>query len=379
MNKKVIAVAISSALGAPAFAHAQESNVQVFGRLNAEYAVHASQGQGPRGERVDVDTIQTPSSEIGFKGEETLGGGLAAWFQCASTADVRGQTQAGFCSRNSGLGLKGSYGNVWVGNWDTPFKRIAGSNVVFPQTGIGGVSFLLFGGSTTTNGRDLPGVFARRQNNSINVDLPSVRGLQLMLSTSSTNQATAATTSAAGAKPRLYSAGARYDNGPLNVGLAWEQHRNFQPAIANAGSDTGWLITTGYTLGAVRLGGLYTQQKFDTGPGAELKASAWHVVGDWRFSGPHGIRAGYTKAQDTTGGGAAVTGSNSVRAASGPDTGASLWQVRYYQVLSKRTEIDGGYVRLDNKASALYSLGGLSAPAGGADQSAWFVSMRHRF
>src|SRR5919106_5844085 len=123
MQKKLLAVAVAGALGAPAVVMAQASTVQVFGRMYVEYSFAVDQGNaaGPTFfERSDADFIQTPGSNIGFKGEEKLGGGLSAWFQCESTADFRGIGHEGWCSRNSALGLKGGFGNLFIGNWDAP-------------------------------------------------------------------------------------------------------------------------------------------------------------------------------------------------------------------------------------------------------------------
>ncbi|MFN7088136.1 MAG: porin, partial [Burkholderiales bacterium] len=111
MQKKLIAIAVAGALGAPALAMAQASTVQVYGRVTAEYG-YVDQGSG----KPNTDLLQTPGgSAIGFKGEEKLGGGLSAWFQCESSADIRGQNQDGWCSRNSAVGFKGGFGNVYIG------------------------------------------------------------------------------------------------------------------------------------------------------------------------------------------------------------------------------------------------------------------------
>src|SRR5690348_10752478 len=141
MQKKLLAVAVAGALGAPAFALAQNATVNVSGRIYLEYG-KVNQGSG----LVDVDMMQTPGSNIGFRGEEKLGGNMSAWFQCESTADVRGQNQDGFCGRNSAVGLKGGFGNVFMGVWDTPFKRVqdaTGSN----DTGLYGSAFVLMNNS----------------------------------------------------------------------------------------------------------------------------------------------------------------------------------------------------------------------------------------
>jgi predicted porin len=387
MQKKLLAIAVAGAF-APAIAQAQASTVQVYGNLYYEYA-WINQGHFPNGDHVNVDQMQTPGSEIGFKGEEKLGGGLSAWFQCASTADMRGQSQEGWCSRNSALGLKGAFGNVWVGNWDTPFKRVGGANRIVNETGAFGASFLLTGGATTVNGAATPALFSRRQNNSINYDSPSFGGFNVMVSTSATNTATANTAGATANKPRLWSLGAMYRNGPLNVGAAYETHKDFSPGgTAFSGTDKGWILSGGYQLGTLRLGALYTDRKYETGAGTDLKVAAWHLAADWKFAGPHGLRAGYTRANDTKGNYTGpIPGSNAMLVGNNNagGTGASLWQIHYVNTLSKRTEATIGYARLDNKNNARYALGGVggtsasSAPSAGNDMHVWGVSLRHRF
>ena len=96
MQKKLMAVAVAGALGAPAVALAQSSTVQIYGTMYVEYS-YVDQGTSTTGPRQNVDILQTPGSNIGFKGEEKLGGGLSAWFQCESTADPRGQSADGWC------------------------------------------------------------------------------------------------------------------------------------------------------------------------------------------------------------------------------------------------------------------------------------------
>ena len=143
MNKKIMALAVAGAFGAPAAALAQASNVQIFGTVYVEYA-YAKQGNSGNaagalnGELVNIDFLQTPGSEIGFKGEEALGGGTSAWFQCTSTMDVRGSAPQGFCGRNSALGVKGGFGNFFAGNWDMPTKRTAGAVRILSDTGVFG-------------------------------------------------------------------------------------------------------------------------------------------------------------------------------------------------------------------------------------------------
>ncbi|MCX7135185.1 MAG: hypothetical protein NTW47_00610, partial [Proteobacteria bacterium] len=102
MNKKIMALAVASALAAPAVVLAQASNVQIFGTMYMEYA-GAHQGQAGAvsvpntfsniggasssnfsakaagGDLQNVDILQAPGSEVGIKGEEALGGGYSVW------------------------------------------------------------------------------------------------------------------------------------------------------------------------------------------------------------------------------------------------------------------------------------------------------------
>jgi predicted porin len=128
---------------------------------------------------------------------------MSAWFDCQSSADFRGVNGDGFCTRNSAVGLKGGFGNVFVGIWDTPFKRTIG-NVGGRDTGIFGTAGPLAGNSTSTTDGASAGVFKRRQRNSINYDSPSFGGFQVMAAVSSTNSSTGVTATAANAKPRIF-------------------------------------------------------------------------------------------------------------------------------------------------------------------------------
>jgi predicted porin len=146
MNKSLMAVAVAGAFITPALVFAQTATVQVYGRATVEYG-YADQGTG----RPNTDMFQTPGgSAVGFKGQEQLGGGMSAWFQCESSADVRGLNQDGFCSRNSAIGLKGGWGNLHFGRWDTPFKRATLGMVGAGDTGLLGAAFTMVGNSTGT-------------------------------------------------------------------------------------------------------------------------------------------------------------------------------------------------------------------------------------
>ena len=454
MNKKIMALAVASALAAPAVVLAQASNVQIFGTMYMEYA-GAHQGQAgaaslpntftksggqsssnfsaiaANGDLQNVDILQSPGSEVGVKGEEALGGGNSVWFQCASTADIRGAGTGGgiqgFCGRNSAIGLKTAMGNAYMGNWDMPMKRTAGAVRIVSDTGIWGAGPLLFGNSTSLNAGASPTVFSRRQNGSLFYDSPVFSGFQAFAGISTTGSTTAnqgITQAQSGAKPRAWGLAANYSNGPLLLTAGYENHSNFRPtggAIVSAsgaqvneasglvqldrtvagglggsssfaGTDSGFQLGGRYQFGPVKVGLLYTNQRFDTGiqnglitatanTATELKVTAFNLAGEWAIVGPHALRGGYTKAHNTSGNygggtaGALLVGNRVANGGAG-QTGATIQQVQYVYNASKRTEMTAGYVALRNDANARYSLGGLAVPTAGTNQSAFAVSIK---
>jgi predicted porin len=377
MNKKLMAVAVAGALAAPAAVMAQ-STVQMYGSVYMEYSF-VNQGTSANGlsDAANVDMLQTPGSNIGFKGEEKLGGGMSAWFQCESSADFRGVNGDGFCTRNSAIGFKGGLGNAFIGIWDTPFKRTIG-NVGARDTGIFGSAGLLAGNSTSTTDGASNGVFKRRQRNSINYDSPNFGGFQFMGAMSSTNSSTGVTSTSPQAKPRIWSVAASYKMGALDLGAGWEQHTK---AYVGGGDEDGYQLSAAYTLGnGLKMGFMFTEQNADTAVGANAEVQAYQLGVEWKIAGPHNVHLGYTVADDMEGTVGAAMGSRPVVAAGG-DTGAKMWQIRYVHDLSKRTWVGVGYVQLKADNNANYTLGGLSGAAngnGGKDR-AFALNMNHRF
>ena len=394
MNKKLMAVAVAGAFFAPAAALAQNATVQLYGKATVEYG-YADQGAG----RPSSDVFQTPGgSAVGVKGEEKLGGGMSAWFQCESSADVRGINGDGFCTRNSAIGLKGSWGNLHFGRWDTPFKRAMVGMVGAGDTGLFGAAFLMAGNSTGTIASGGGGfsvnlgrnIWKRRESSLIYYESPSFSGFEVLAAYSAAN-ATRATDFTTGAKPRVMSIAGTYNNGPLSVGLAYEKHSDFG-GVGGGNDDRGWNIGAAYTFaGKVKVGAQYIDTKYETSATTDAKKKNWMVGVEWNISGPHNLDAAYVVAGDTKGSAtAADVAAAGINAGNGPITvnalgsGAKLYQIAYRHTLSKRTWFKVGYVRVDNDGNSVggasYSLGGLRAPAlMGETQSAWAMYAEHKF
>jgi len=348
MHKKLMAAAVAGALMAPAAAaYAQTSTVNIYGRITYEYGV-ADQGRN----KPSSDYADSPGgSAIGFRGEEKLGGNLSAWFQCESSADVRAMDQTGFCTRNSAVGFKGGFGNVFFGRWDTPFKRAMNQGSVgAEETGILGMSFLAFGGSGGANATHnaygaLPanfesGIpqldaiiggqtgasgetqqrqrFKRREAGLTYYESPNFGGFQVLAAFSSGNGAfdNEVVDGQQNQKPRVLSIGGTYVAGPLAIGAGYERHKQFGPvtflgfvggvptAIDNPTSqdDTGWGISAAYTFaGKVKVGATYLDREWEPINGFDLKKKTWTIGVDWNIVGPHSVSAQYSDAGDSKG------------------------------------------------------------------------------
>ena len=426
MDKKVMVVAVAAAVGAPALAHAQASTVQIYGSVRGEWSVR-DEGTG----RNKYNQMVNPgSSYIGFKGEEKMAGGMSAWFQCESTIDIGGAGTS-LCMRNSAVGLKGGFGNVWFGNWDLPYKLASGSSYrPFDTTGATGPAALLHnetsgnslpgtattsatalvstvqvGGSTVLQGATQGGAtvfantstgnatsFHRRSNHMIQYHTPNWNGLTLMAAYTAKNQGT--NTGAGANVPNIWSLGATYNNGPIYVGAGYEKHKSLRVATVATGNqgldDKAWNINAAYTFASVgfKLGAIYERLDYSQVAGLSTKRNAYGFFGDWKMGGPHTLRAHYTVAGDSSGGGAAVgriggSSGAAVGTATGAvantDNGAKMYALQYGYALSKRTEVNVFYVRLDNDRAALYRLQSGSSTNTGQDQNAYGMQVRHSF
>jgi len=391
MNKKLMAVAVAGALAAPALAFAQASTVQIYGKITYEYGI-ADQGDG----RPNVDYADSPGgSAIGFKGEEKLGGGLSAWFQCESSADVRAMDQTGFCTRNSAIGLKGAFGNVHFGRWDTPMKRALNVGTVgATETGLLGMSFMAFGGSggadaTASADGTVRQRWKRREAGLSYYESPNFNGFQVLAAFSSGNAAAdnSAVDSTANAKPRVQSLAATYNNGPIGIGVAYERHQEFSSTWSGstAGDDHAWGVSAAYTFAGpkLKIGATYLDAKWETGPGRDLGKKTWTIGAEWNIAGPHNIEAQYANADDSTGNSLVGVSTNAAPCPGGvcrSDTGGQDYSIAYVYNFSKRTDIRLGYHKQDNDANASYKLGNTAAPLRAGDsQSAYAMYISHKF
>lgn len=404
MNKKLIAIAVGSALGAigaPSVAFAQASTVTLSGNVNVGYGYYdnggagfAAAGGGAAGvAKVKTDAMYNSESEWVLAGQENLGGGLSAYFRCATTLDMWGGTASNMCARTSYVGLKGNFGSVSWGNHDTPMKRMIGLYDPFPigaphgQGGgmYNGTSSALGNGGSTVATAGTNSSFSRRQNNLITYDMPRINGFDAAIAYTAVNEATLATVASTIQKPRLWSAMVNYTNGPFMVGIGYEQHRDYNPGAVAAytgGKDTSYQIGAAYTFrNALKVSAQFVRMNYDNITlGTDLSVRSWGVFADWAISGPHALRLGYGNQGDTKGsyaGGAVGTLTGNGGAG---NSGSQKFMSEYGYSLSKRTTAYLHYSRQMNDQNSNQAIGtGGDTVNFGETQSFTGMRFQHRF
>jgi predicted porin len=396
MQKKLLALAVAGAFVAPAAALAQSSTVQIYGTVIVNYNIADFGKASATVDKPSSDYLNAHDSNIGFRGEEKLAGGLSAWFQCESSLTLSSGGNDGFCARNSGMGFKGGFGNVFVGTWDTPMKLTAAPARPYSTSGIFGMGGMMWNESGNNVGNGALGLagptgagtsgqfensFTRRQNNTINYHA-DFRGVGVFAQMSAANESTASTSAMTVQKPRMWGLGVNYAAGPMYLGAGYERHKDFNPASQatyTGGNDSAWTLSGAYTIGTFKLSGLFSHLKYEALPGADLKVSSWGVFGDWAIGGPHKLRASYVDQRDTKGSAIGTIGSYVGNGGAG-STGAKQYTLQYAYGFSKRTEVNFGYARIANEANAIQRLQ-TSGPRAfaGENQSAFAIGVKHSF
>src|SRR5512143_1016794 len=386
MNKKLVALAVAGVLGAP-LAQAQTANVTLYGRVNLDVEfvngkIYNNNEAQPATCNKTFNTggcftttptvyrMSTNSSRFGLRGTESLGGGLNAIFQVESSIDPAhaGGTLAG---RESFIGLQGGWGTAKIGRFLTPYDDIHPifGNVPTLTTSILSTASLWAQGFVPTSA----GGFDDRVNQSIRYDSPNLSGFTFsaqygMQGQQYANPGAPITTPTTN-NASIFSAGAFYNNGPIQLGVGytgnWGVRGTQQVAVVSptpAGTSTtgrklndyAFSVAGAYNFTIVRLGAVYERLKYDNGglAGGDITRNFWGAS----LTGNLGPGQGYFfYGQASNGAGSAPDGARVGGLVKGPDTKAAQWELSYTYPLSKRTLLYTGYVKLINKDHAQYN------------------------
>ena len=132
MNKKIIATAVTAALVLPmAVSNAADSEtetVKVYGKLHMNLGKYDAVGTVN-----DNWRLNSFASRLGFKGQQKLDAGLSGTYQFETEVGMDSGVTS-FATRNTYLGLKGRFGEVRLGQHDSPLKMAQGKFDQFGDT-----------------------------------------------------------------------------------------------------------------------------------------------------------------------------------------------------------------------------------------------------
>jgi predicted porin len=354
------------AMGAACSGHAgAQSSVTLYGRLNTaleySYANTATDGTRLGG----VGRLTNNRSVFGMRGEEGLGGSLKAIWQIESNVSLdTGQGQ--IAGRNSRIGLQGSAGTLFMGHWQTPYTEATSTYDPYYPTTAGYMALIGNGSTSSSDNVQDTSAFDRRQKNIIVYKTPSLAGFSGAAAWGINEEKTTVPRN-----PGLYSFSAAYDNGPLNVVLAYEIHQHYQTANRN---DDAMKAGISYKFPSTTVALLYERLHYRTATG-DLTRNGYYASVVQKL-GPGSVRVGFGLASNGAGNATETVGFFR----SGAETGATQVTVGYDYPLSKRTALYAYYSRINNKRNAIYDFAinelGVSA---GADPQTVALGMRHFF
>lgn len=205
MQKKIIALAIASALTVPAMAFA---DVNISGQVNMSIDVQKD-GMVNQGTSNNLTSNQ---SRIIFKGSEDLGSGNSVIWQLDNRFNADTGSAGGMWTGNTFLGMQSnSMGTLRVGNIDSAYKSSTRNlDVFFDVAGDNRAGVGAAGGGLLTHDK--------RYSNAMNYNSPNMGGLSVAASTAFGSEGAAS----GDTKASLYSLAGMYSMDAIYATLAYE-------------------------------------------------------------------------------------------------------------------------------------------------------------
>lgn len=337
------------ALAATPLMAAAQSNVTLYGRLDASVNYQRYSGTATRGSD-SLTAVSSDTSFWGLRGSEDLGGGLRAYFKMESQFQIDTGAQGNpsvLFNREAYVGLGSSqYGQIQLGSQFAPAIWLSLKTDPFLRSNLGHNATLFQGP---------PNGYAIVYDNAIQYLTPTIGGFSGRVMASAGE---------GGLGPN-WSASADYKGQSLYMGFVYDDYE-FPGALVgrpgtNVDSHTFALAAT-YALPAVKL----------------------HAWAQWnKVSGLDKVK-GYMLGMTVPVGRGEVRASVQLRDAGSADT--TLFAAGYFHLLSKRTTLYGVVGKLNNEGPVAFGMlpsraEGLARgfPAAGEDVAGIQLGIRHLF
>ena len=357
-------------------AHAQ-SNVTIYGAVDATVDVVNANGASNGASRGTFNRVSSNSSFLGFKGSEELGNGLSAIFQLESGVALDTNGGVPNSGRTSFVGLSSrDYGTVVAGLLSGPTRNAALMvDQNFGNAGPGLVSSIVGkpGGGAGT------GTFDTRFSNAIAYISPSFNGLTVTTAyTTGENKSVGNARAANVINTTGYDIGVTYERGRSKTALTHaEVHNRLSDGAIGTNLDQTKItrLATVYSFdGGHKLGALVEQNKnvYSGLASAELSRITWGLTGKYAISQNGAIIGQYFVANSP----------NGSFYMNNDDRKASLYELGYEHRLSKRTVLKTAYTVLGNQANSNFDFATNAVAGGtgnGTDYKVLSAGIRHLF
>jgi predicted porin len=326
---------VLAALALLACAPAQaQSEVNVYGIVDAGLVRESG---APKGAVTNLSSGVASGSRLGFRGSESLGGGMKASFVLENgfNADTGASGQGGLLfGRQAYVGLGGAFGLLTLGRQYSPYyKALRDVGDPFGAVNLAGRA----GNIMATN---------TRVDNTVEYVTPTASGWQADL-------AYVAGESAAGsAGNRALSGALAYGRGPLRV--QWAAHQLNNATATDHANNT--LLAASYDAGALILHAAAARNR-----GLGRADSRDWVTGLTVPLGADRVLLSRVRRDD--------------RSAAAQD--ATQWGIGYFHALSPRTDLYAAYASILNRRGAAYTVG--NATDKGSGSKAANLGVRHAF
>jgi len=422
MQKKLLGMAVAAALVAPAVALAQ---VQVYGTANMT-VTSTKYGESTAGTpSVSKMAVNSHSSNFGIRSSETLGGGMTGWVQYEFNTQLERNidpVSGNGTPRNSAVGVRGGFGNVYFGTWETPMastfrlwdvgtvggfgpttsvsmrRENTGSS---PSRNCGQVLAGSTGGVITTpttlcshgegagGGTGTPAGYAlwRRYGSAIHYDSPAFSGFAFRISyqpnetKSVTSTGDSFATIGSGGTPIVAENPSSWSSSLTWTGMggkarAFVSNMQAKDWSSIGQTDGGWNVGGGYDFGFANVGAQYETYKYKAGGATGDQVAVGYAFGLAIPLGSGKIGASY-----------AIQNDFKVDTGAKPDNGGKMYNVGYEWNLSKRTVASFGYAAIKNDTAAAYTWTGMppnqtgynTTTLNGSDPSNIYIGLRHSF
>jgi len=368
MKKSLIAIAVLAATSSAAFA---QSNVTIYGILDAGIT---SERGGAQGNVTKVTSGAASASRLGFKGTEDLGGGLSAVFKLEAGVKVDDgaldNTNSVLFNREAYVGLSSkTAGSLLIGRQYTPYYETLRDV---------GDPFAMGYAGTAKNLFPVAG-YMTRNSNAVVYKTPNLEGFTGAVSYS------LGETNGDASAARQIGASLGYNNGPLNVAVAYNSKNNDTQTVKTNGVGHNGLIAANYDFKVVKVFGAFSKDK---GAGSAPINGASTTTLSAAFATTNAFGYTFAPTQNSTdaliGLTAPVSEAGTVMASyirkndkESFNRDADQWAIGYNYALSKRTSTYVAYAKIKNKNGAGYTVGN-NTEAGTGDK-AFNLGLKHSF